>query len=95
MVGMHSVMANKPGPTPSTATAKANPSRMTVDQANALVAESNQESKESTRLMKQWDAETNASTYIEDLQKIEMREFPILAQAAMRNKHATERTGST
>jgi hypothetical protein len=46
---MHSV---KPGPTPATATAKANPFRMTVDQANALVAESNQESTESTRLMK-------------------------------------------
>ena len=90
IVEMHSVMANKTGPTPSTATAKANPFRMTVDQANALVAESNQESKESTRLMKQWDAETNASTYIEDLQKIEMRESPILDQAVMRNKHANE-----
>ena|SRR6266404_5093934 len=59
IVEMHSVMANKTGPTPSGATAKANPFRMTVDQANALVAESNQESKEWTRLMKQWDAETN------------------------------------
>lgn len=95
IVEMHSVVAYKTGPTPATARAKANPSRMTVDQANALVAESNQESKESTRLMKQWDAETNASTYIEDLQKIEMRESPILDQAVMRNKHATERTGST
>ena len=90
IVEMHSVMANKTGPTPSGATAKANPFRMTVDQANALVAESNQESAESTRLMKQWDAETNASTYIEDLQKIEMRESPILDQAVMRNKHANE-----
>lgn len=37
-------MSNRP------ATTKANPSRMTVDQANALVAESNQESKESTEI---------------------------------------------
>ena len=33
IVEMHSVMANKTGPTPSGATAKANPFRMTVDQA--------------------------------------------------------------
>jgi hypothetical protein len=91
IVEIHSVMANKPGPT--AATAKAPPYRLTVDQANALVAESNQESTESTRLMKQWDAETNASTYIEDLQKIEMRESPILDQAVVRNKHANELMG--
>jgi hypothetical protein len=90
IVEMRGVMANKPDPTPAQATAKAPPSRMTVDQANALVAESNQESKESTRLMKRWDAETNASTDIEDLQKIEMRESPTLDQAVMRNNHANE-----
>jgi hypothetical protein len=66
------------------------PTRISLDTANAYIRTASAEAKMARDLMKKWNEDSNAATSLEQLKQVAMDEGPAIDLAVQHNKKSTE-----